>query len=268
MKYIIYGAGGNCFRVKKLLQNARYIVSGILDKRAEDIHNVEDVLVYTPENYALVDKEKDKSVIIVSVKNVFEHINIARTLLELGYEKIIYKPLPVLQGEHDEEWDSISYVYETIVEKNISLDTTVRIACSRRDHLIVFKDELLIEDKGDQVLCWLPIELVCNYDREEAYKLVPMAAFYPILNLYRYLLNSGNECEWEIIEDDFFLYSADWVERTHQDFSYSLKKNMINSRINVFSEMQKKADIDKDFFIRNAVSVKRKDSLRFYLTTS
>lgn len=268
MKYIIYGAGGNCFRVKKLLQNAQYTVAAILDKRAGDIYNIEDVPVYTPENYALVDKEKDKSVIVISVKNVFEHINIARTFLELGYERIIYKPLPILQGEHDEEWDSINYVYETIVEKNISLDTNVRIACSRRDYLMIFKDELLIEDKGDQVLCWLPIELMCNYDSEDAYKLVPMAAFYPLLNMYQYLHNTGNECKWEIIENDFFLYSADWVERNRQDFSYSLKRSMINSRINVYNNMQNKADIDINFFIRNAVSVKRKDSIRFYLTAS
>lgn len=268
MKYIIYGAGGNCFRVKKLLQNAQYTVAAILDKRAEDIHNVEDVPVYTLENFVQIDEEKDKIVIVISVKNVFEHINIARTLLELGYERIIYKPLPILQGEHDGEWDSINYVYETIVENDMSLDTNVKIACSRLNHLMIFKDELMIEDKGDQILCWLPIELVCNYDSEDAYQLVPMAAFYPLLNMYQYLLNSGIENEWEVIENDFFLYSADWVERTHQDSSHSLKRSMINSRINIFSEMQKKADIDKDFFVRNAVSVKRKDSCRFYLTTS
>lgn len=268
MKYIIYGAGGNCFRVKKLLQNAQYTVAAILDKRAEDIHNVEDVPVYTPEKFALMDEEKDESVIVISVKNVFEHINIARTLIERGYERIIYKPLPILQGEQDEEWDSINSVYEMIVEKSILLDTHARIACSRHDHLMVFKDELLIEDKGDQILCWLPIELVCNYDREDAYKLVPMASFYPMLNMYQYLLSSGNESEWEVIENDFFLYSADWLERTHQDLSDSLKRSMINSRISVFSEMQKKADIDKDFFIRNAVSIKRKDSFQFYLAAS
>ncbi|MDE6128592.1 MAG: hypothetical protein K2G16_05295, partial [Lachnospiraceae bacterium] len=60
----------------------------------------------------------------------------------------------------------------------------------------------------------------------------------------------------------------DWVERTGKEFSDSLKNSMLYSRVEVFGEMQRKADIDKDFFVRNAVSVKRMDSFRFFLATS
>lgn len=268
-KYIIYGAGGNCSRTKDLLWNAKYPVVAVLDKRAETIHDIKDVPVYTLENFAQKDKKKEDSIIIVSIKNVFEHINIVRELLEQGYENIIYKPFPILQGENDEEWDSINYAYELMVEnRELSDLDEKKIACSRYDHLMIFKDELLIEEYDDQVMCWMPAEFLCNYNREDGYRLLPMAAYYPLLNMYQYLLNVGAKQEWEEIEKDFFLYSADWAEKTGKEYSDSLKKSMLNSRLNVFRDMQKKVDIDKNFFIRNAVSVKRIDTLRFYLTTS
>ncbi len=269
MRYIIYGAGGNCYHIKRLFEKERYSITAILDRRAEEIHNIDDTPVYTPEQFASLEQLKDNSVIIVSVKNVFDHINIARELIALGYRNIIYKPFPILHGEHDEEWDSIDYAYEAIVEEEV-LSNLIRreIACSREDHLLIFKDELMIEEGSETVMCWIPIELVCNYKREDAYKLLPMAAFYPLLNIYQYLLNSGYVYKWEEIENDFFLYSMDWVERTGKKLSVGLKNSMINSRISVFDEMQRKVDIDKRFFVRNAVSVKRVDYIRFYLTTS
>lgn len=269
MGFIIYGAGGNCYHIKNLLQNAKYSVEAILDKRAETIHDIEMIPVYTLEKFALMDDVKQNRIIIISVKNVFEHINIVRELLEQGYKNIIYKPFPVLQGEQDEEWDSINYAYEMIVEHEKLLDLRQKqIACSRGNHLMTFKDELYMKEDKEKVMCWMPVELVCNYSREDAYKQLPMAAYYPLLNLYRYLLDSGIKQGWEDIEKDFFLYAIDWVERTGKEFTDSLKSSMLNSRIDVFGEMQKKADIDKDFFVRNAVSVKRIDSLRFSLSTS
>lgn len=269
MKYIIYGAGGNCYHIKRLFDKEKYSIAAILDKRAEEMHFIEDTPVYTLEQFTKQEQLKDNIVIIVSIKNVFEHVNIARELLELGYKNIIYKPFPILQGEHDEEWDSINCVYEAILEEEkLSGLNGKKIACSRRNHLVQFKDELIIEESNDTVMCWMPVELVCNYDREDAYRLLPMAAFYPLLNMYQYLLSSGYTYEWENILNDFFLYSIDWVERTGKELSEGLKTSMINSRISVFGGMQKKADLDSHFFVRNAVSVKRIDPMRFYLTTS
>ena len=182
MEYIIYGAGGNCYHIKDLLQKARYSVTAILDKRAEEINDIEGIPVYSLERFSLMDEEKKNSIVIVSLKNVFAHINVVRELLQSGYRNIIYKPFPSLQGERDEEWDSINYAYEAIVEEK---------DCSRHEHLMIFKDELIMEKSEGKVMCWIPVELVCNYNNEDAFKLLPMASFYPILNIYQYLLGSN-----------------------------------------------------------------------------
>ena len=269
MKYVIYGAGGNGLHIKNMLLESGFLLLGILDKRAAEIKNIGDTPVYAVEQFAEKDREKDEKIIIICVKNVFEHVNIARKLMKLGYKNIIYKPFPILQGNNDAEWNSINYAYETLLEhRRLAEIRDKEIACSRLDHLLVVKDELLIEDDAENVLCYMPVELICNYDRKDTFCLLPMAAYYPLLNICRYLLGTEYHYSWEEIKSDFFLYSADWVERSGNEFSDGLKKSMLSSRINVFHEMQKKADIDSSFFVRNAVEVKRKDSFRFYLSTS
>lgn len=268
-KYVIYGAGGNSRHIKNLFQSARYDVIAVLDKRADEIHNMDEIPVYTLEKFSLLGSKKEEITIVISVKNVFEHINIVRELLELGYKNIIYKPFPVLQGESDEEWGSIDQAYEMIVEKKeLSFLEGKRIACSRQNHLMIFKDELLIEEGDDTVMCRMPIELLCNYDREDAFGLIPLASYYPLVNMYQYLLGLPFAYEWEEIKNDFFLYSANWVERSGNEFSEQLKNSMIDSRVNVFYGMKRNADIRQDFFVQNAVSVKRTVPMRFYLSTS
>lgn len=269
MRYVIYGAGGNCYHIKRLFENAGFGIEAILDKRAEEIQEIEGTPVHTLEQFASMGGVKGSCVIIISIKNVFGHIDIARKLLEQGYHNIIYKPLPVLHGAHDEEWDSINDAYEMIVEKGDLANLVERgIFCSRRGHMVEFKDELMVEEDGSHVLCWIPLELVCNYDRDDAFGLLPMGAYYPLTDLYRYLFGYEMADEWKEIQENYFLYSADWVERSGNQFSGSLKKSMVSARVDVFGAMQKKADIDKEFFSRNAVSVKCKDKIRFYLSSS
>lgn len=268
-KYIIYGAGGNCLRLLRLFRKAGYAVSAILDQRADAIQCIEAIPVFTPDRYAEDDTEKERTVIIITIKNVFAHIMIVRGLIAAGYKNIIYKPFPILQGEHSREWDSIDYAYEMLVEKPVLDDfSTWQVACSRKENLFVLKDELLIKEDENTVLCWMPVELLCNYDRDDAFQRIPMGAYYPLVDLYRYLLNTGTDNTWCDIENNFLLYCAEWLEKENKVLTDSLKSSMLHSRIAVFDEMQKKADIDKDFFMRNAVTVERINSVQFCLSAS
>ncbi len=269
-KYVVYGAGGNCYHIIRLFQNTNYCIEAILDQRADTIHDVMGIPVYTLEEYRKAELAKEKYIIIISIKNVFDHASIARDLIEFGFENIIYKPFPILQGGNGEAWDSINYVYEMLVEKkDFSAATQNKIvACSELRTLRIFIDELFIRGSEQEVVCWLPVELICNYNREDAYGLLPISSYYPLVELYQYLLNCGAEHKWKRIEDNFALYCSEWIEKENQLFTDSLKQSMVDSRIKVFYQMQKKSDIDREFFIRNAVFVKRVDSFRFCLLSS
>lgn len=267
-KYVIYGAGGNCRRIQKLFRSAGICMDAIIDRRAEEIKELDGTPVFTLEQLSGVDRIKEDRVVILSVKNVFMHVDLVRTLLEKGYKNIIYKPLPVLRGECDAEWDSIDCAYQAIVEEGHIYELVgKKIACSRRDHLVYLKDELIMKESADEILCRIPIELVRNYDREDAFGRLPMGAFYPLINIYQYMYGYITSDKWEEIRQDFLLYCSDWVERSGSHFSESLKESLLDSRIDVFDEMRKKEYIDPDFFIRSAVTV-RWDLQCFYLTAS
>jgi hypothetical protein len=267
MKYVIYGAGGNCYHLISLLQNEKFNIIAIIDKRAGSISKIQDIPVYTLDEFECADV--DNTVVLISIKNVFEHINVARTLLEKGFYNLVYKPFPILQGEHDEEWDSISDAYDKLLVENVIPDESADdIYASRTDHMMVFGDELFVKSQEDDILCWLPMELLCNYNRDDPYGRMPMGAYYPLLNLYKYLLNDLTDTKWNEVEKDLFLYGMEWVDRVNYEFTDDLKKSMLHSRLGVFNEMQKKSEIDKDFFVRNSVSVKCGEQLQFYLSTS
>ena len=267
-KCVIYGAGGNAYRLIKILKENCYTIIAVIDMRAKDIQYLEGIPVYTLLDFNNLNIEKEECVIFITVKNVFEHINIVRELLGNGYENIVYKPYTILQGMHDEDWDSIDRAYECLVEKNQLLDKeSCFVAKSQHERLMIYTDKLCIEKSDEAVKCWLPIELLCNYDREDAFKLIPMGAFYPILNLYQYLLSKCTVDDWDVICEEFLLYSGDWIKKTGSLCTDSLKKRLLQSRVAVFGEMQKKADIDKQFFLHNSVQVKRNGSV-FSLTSS
>lgn len=267
LDYVIYGAGGDCYHLISTLQTANYNINGIIDKRAASLKEIQGIPVFNLEEYKC--ENIANTVFVVTIKNVFEHVNIVRALLEKGYYNVIYKPFPILQGNHDKEWDSINWAYDQlVVERKVPEDLNRNIYISRMDHLMVYMDELSIEKDGENILCWVPVELVFNYDRDDTYGQIPMAAYYPLINMYRYLIGNLNDMNWEIVKKDFWLYGIEWANKVNSDFTEELKQSMLHSRIGVFNEMQKKSEMDYNFFIRNAVSANSGDNLQFYLSTS
>lgn len=264
--YIIYGAGGNCYHLIAKLESAGKKVNAVIDKRADSLNDVQGVPVYTIEQIKAM--EMRDIVIILSIKNVFIHTEIAESLVSAGFHKIIYKPLPVLQGVHDEDWDSIDKAYEALLEQD-TFSEDLEISLSDIKKMRVWQNRLLIDNQGQEVICWLPIERLYNYNREnDLFAQLPMAAYYPLIQLYCFLL--GNKCEltWQEVQEDYLLYSAEWVYKRELEFTDDLKRSQIESRVQVFYEMQQNAEIDQEFFVRNAAAVQMNSDGKYYLSSS
>lgn len=263
-QFVIYGAGGDCRRLIAVLRENNYQVVFIIDKRADSIVNLEGVPVVTFDELNF-DNIRN-CIFIISIKNVFEHTLIAKELLSRGVQNLVYKPLPVLHGTSDSEWEGISRAYDQLlIEKRIP---KFPIAISRRDHMMAYYDQLFISENQDVVLCFMPIELIHNYNTDEAYGKMHMAAYYPLVDLYKYLLAIMPYNTWDGVKEQYYLYSAEWVSRVGEKYTLDLKKSLIHSRIGAFEEMQKLYDIEKDFFTRNAVNVEIGENKQFYLKSS
>lgn len=265
-KIVIYGGGGNSDHLVRLFKREGVEPECIIDKRARELGSIEGVAVITLDEFAKVDYLPENVVVIISVKNVFSHTGIAASLIGMGFDNIIYKPYGILQGKSDPEWDSVNDAYEKLIE-NETYEEGKIIYASRSDHLMAVQDDAFVSENGGEVLCFVPAELLENYKRDDAYRLIPMSAFYPIVDMYRYMFGEETGESWESICEHFMLYSGDWLERTSRHLTDSLKRSMIRSRTDVFGQMQGRIDRDREFFNKNCVRV-RKRIAAFYLESS
>lgn len=261
---IIYGAGGDGRRAVKYLLELGYHVIAVIDRRADEIQEVNGVPVRQIEELRNVYVNTPNIVLIITVKNVFEHVGIARICLECGIHRIIYKPYPILQGAHG-VWDSINTAYEKIITQQINFDH-LEIAETSENILFRQRDCLLVRKDTDTVIVNAPAEMLCNYDREVLWARIPMNHFFPIIDLYENLLNQSNN--WEECCSFFLLYCGSWLFDNQLQMTERLRQSLINSRVRIFYEMQKKCDFDRNFFEINAPSVEIGTENRFFLNSS
>lgn len=264
VQVIIYGAGGDGRRTVLYLSELGYHVIAVIDKRADEIHEIYGVPVKGAEDLNNVYASNRNTVLIITVKNVFEHASIVRTCLGFGIHRIIYKPYPTLQGMHG-VWDSINMAYEKIITQRIG-SGCFEVIETQENMLFQERDCLLVKNNEDKVVANVPAEMLCNYDREISWARVPMNHFFPIIDLYKNLLNQSNNGE-ECCRF-FLLYCGSWLSDNQLQLTEGLKHSLINSRVQVFYEMQKKCDFDRDYFEINAPSVEIGSENRFFLNSS
>jgi len=265
-KYVIYGAGGDGRKLLSALQNCNIIPVAIIDKRAEEIVEINNVPVMDYDSWRSLKQNAEEIVVIITIKNVFEHTDIARGFCKDGYCQLVYKPLPLLQGEKGEQWDSIGESYETMVAKNrFPLDMLVRT--TKTGEMLVFKDVLGNKRLEKERIVWMPTELLFNYDIEEAWGKMGMELFFPIVGLYQSLLNFNSQ-SWKYAKEAYFLYCGEYLKKNNLILTEKQKRSFIESRVNVFYEMEKKYGIAPDFFVESAPKAALGENGCFFLVAS
>ena len=97
-KVIIYAAGTVGKLLLSILRKEGIEVHRFVDVRYEKIKELDGIKVESLEWLDTVTNKNDYCV-IVTVKNVFEHTEIAKKIFSYGFYNIIYKPISVLNGE-------------------------------------------------------------------------------------------------------------------------------------------------------------------------
>lgn len=265
-KYIIYGAGGGAKKIVKILLENKYTVLGYIDKRAKYLVNIDGKPVWTIEMVKNSNIDKDKTVIIVSTKNVFEHQEIASQLAGIGFRNSIYKPYKILQGEPDKYLERVNEAHDAfLVKLNLPMNTT--IPCTKKGIDIELVDKFIINRDKSKVTAWMPIELIFNYKKATVYNDLNMTSFFPMIDLYKALLGN-NTIPIEKGLENYINFTSEWVKQNELKMTSDFRESLISSRIKVFGEMQKLSDIDRNFFIRNAPLVNAEDGIHFNLISS
>lgn len=244
-KFVLYGAafaGGVAY--ERLLDMGLCAV-GFIDKRAMEIKEYRELPVWDIDTLPAGIIDDKNIVIIVSVKNVFEHSIIASRLVKKGLKKIIYKPFDVLCGNPDNISEMLSEAYEAIYDGTLK---NRHIPCVEIANTLIFKDAGLIKDDGREVTAYVPVEFVFTNDGVGTWSDRNIATLLPHFSLFRAIEGKeGGDFNYYIEQ-----YCIPSAKRMNVDITEKWKQNVLNNRTQVFEQMILSMQIDKDFFVRNA----------------
>lgn len=245
----LYGAAAIGCILYDLLSHQGYTVSGFIDKRFYEIHSLYTLPVL-PIDSGLIPKD---AVIIVAVKNVYEHSRIAKILLECGFSKLIYRPYPCLLDEGNHTENQINNAYSLISGGMYIPGSPIPITFPLETETHP-RNRAFLSQEGNLVTVLIPITALFT-DKASSGNIqnaeLPLLFLYPHIEFVKYVLGMEkasalpylNYCENSARQINRFQITDAWRE------------NVLQNRADVFQQMNLLFDLQYEFFIRNAPHV-------------
>lgn len=241
----LYGASsiGKIFCVNLLNNNFR--VLGFIDKRADELSLFLGLPVYS----LLDDGLNKENVVIISVKNVFEHSRIAKQLNKLGFQKIIYRPFDVLSGNHASDNNiSINNAY-SIISENYNGSSIIDIPCYNENDCFEDIKMPILDEDGDSLVVPVPVTVLFSDNKNDSpvYNILCLKSH---INFSRFCLGLSN-CNCS----DYLEYCINAALKQNLQITESWKQNVISNRVEIFNQMNHKFHTCPSFFVENAPKV-------------
>ena len=266
-KVLIYGAGSVGKVVSDTLDKAEIVIAAYIDKRANVIQESNNRPVFAPNQLDEVIKDKDNYVIIITIRNVFEHSSLAEYFASIGFNNIIYKPITILRGNKNEVQDSINQAYEQITGKFIVPQD--EISCYEKEDFAIC-DFALQKEFEDDILVKLPAELLFSNTNLKipVWSCQNFYSNYIAVDLYEAF---GNAHYGQMLDKvnqyvDRFALPGAKVMGVNTDGNW--RQLIIDSRQKVYYEMEYKLWMDFDFFVQNSTKVGLRTGKGFELIAS
>lgn len=152
---ILYGAASIGYLMYNVLSGAGYRIVGFCDKRATEIREYMGLPVW---DIGSIPYSPEECVIIVSVKNVFEHSAIANQFVEKGFFQIVFKPYAELIGCATKEQLTIGKAYDAILKREWIGPVELPYTYESRLHLN--RDYAIAYESGNEVIARIPIMFI------------------------------------------------------------------------------------------------------------
>ncbi len=233
-------------------------VVAFLDKRADEIESFIGLPCYAIENDALA---KQDIVVVVAVKNVFEHSRIATKLQRAGYKKIIYRPYNSLNDNGSSEECCLNEAYTHITEDNFfdaSLYKDVPFVDAQAS--MPLKERGLIKKENGNVTFYLPVTMLfkdkkgVEFERQHS-----ILCLKPHVNFAKFIIGNGGEVESLL---NYCIVEANKMQTVKVTDAW--KKNVIANQSEIYLDMLHKLNLEPDFFINRAVNVIWNDERKYF----
>lgn len=249
-KILLYGAASRGSIVKDICEHKNCEVVGFIDQRATEIKQFCGLPVYSLNDIQDKFSDKDKYMVYINLKNVFEHDKVALQLLDKGFHNILFRPGRYLDGTGNMEEYRLNECYDLVVTADSIAKIAVPVVKNVRFPEI--KDNCLINinSADDTVIikCITPL-LYSDYTvKESKWTDKNIYALYPHEQLFRAI---AGEKEADITPYIEMCKSA--AKNKGVEITESWETSLLKNRTEVFDNMQKSWDFDPDFFERNAI---------------
>lgn len=246
-KVILYGAASigriTCDKYKE----AGLPVECFIDKRSKEIPTFKGYRVFSLSDKEIIERMNDDYYVLVSVKNVFEHSNIANQLIELGFRNIVFMPLSAINGHGNREQNQLYKAYLDLVSGRF--ENVDELPKSFTKDMYVPHNESVIQENETAVTAFISIDQLYTdrKKRKTPWFSRPVVCLLPHIDLFRYIAGDHRyTCE---------RYMAFCIESaTNSDIAITeaWKSNIIKNRSMVYEHMAHSMELDSDFFVRNA----------------
>lgn len=224
-------------------------VKAFIDKRAGEIKEFLGLPVYDIENDGL---DKENVVVILAVKNVFEHSRIAAKLQKAGYKNIIFRPYNSLNNNGSEKEILLNDVYSHITEDiDFEYELYKKIPFVDATATNELKEQGVIKRGNDNIIFYLPITMLfADKKGIETERQHPVLCLKPHVNFCKFLLGNGGEVESLM---DYCIKAAKNIGTV--EVTKAWKENVIANQSEVYLDMLHKYNVEPDFFVNKAPSV-------------
>ena len=254
-KVALYGAATIGHILNQRLQKQGIDIIGFIDKRAEELVAFDGKPVYAIDNPKI---PRDDVIIIIAVKNVFEHSRIAEILHQAGYSKIIYRPYNVLDGGGAADERRLYDVYTLLTEGEGDQDFIEGIPTYAVEKPVLKNEAIIYQDK-EWNFVRLPFTIL-HTDRARDGMSLPISFLWPHVSFARYALSMPKGSAEELLG----YCMAAGKEIAQIEPTEAWKENVIRSQSEVFLRMNYMYNLHPDFFIQNAPVVKWNEERKLF----
>lgn len=264
IKIYLYGAASIGKIVYQNLESKGIITTGFIDKRADEIASFLGRPVLTLSDF--LQTETKDTVVVISVKNVFEHDAIAEKFIEKGFCNLIFKPKSVLENRSSVEDKRVGDIYDALLDgtavdmENIS--STTKLAG------YYYKDYALVREDSDTCIAMLPVALLYTNDYDplvHKWGNVNLYSFFTHDDFFRSLAGIATKSS-DLYVNEYCVYSA--LQQKDITITEKWRKNVVANRAMIYEQMCLSLELDPDFFYRNpATACWNKERKYFNLTS-
>jgi len=218
-----------------------------IDKRADELNHHMGLPVVTIDSDHISDETKKKSVVIVCVKNIFDHERITLNLVKYGYGNIVFCPVDgsAFTYRSSVEREQLAAIYDCIISNNLTLP--VYIPHSRGIFHLDFHDSTIEIQSDDTLIVRIPTFFA--YFQSIIGQNEPILALFTHLELFDWFAGDIKACP------DFYIdqYCVDAAKNTGVTTTERWVQNILDSRKEVYEKMRIAEEIEPLFFYDHAV---------------